>query len=346
MSLVLLACALLPQLTGAEGDEPRTVLWPVGSGYAQYALYNTYGTPLQRGKILHAGLDVCDHRIGSETRNRSVYALEDGSVERVFVDEAVNYVSGIVVRSKAKPERAWLYLHLEKDSLRFAEGEEVGINQILGDVLLDDTVTGVEHVHLSRLGGDFANQDWEHITELNVRNPLALFVPVALGDGKAPEVVEIPEEDRVDGEEHLVFRADESDSSSARYSRVALPASTASQPYPTDVLACVRDEDGGPHVELAPYRLTLTVKDEPPETFVLCLDGPLPRPEVICEPLGRGRNKKAYFVLTSGGESCGSAPALANAWLAEAGPHTLELTVEDVNQNKTTVTTVVEAQAP
>jgi len=337
MSLALLALALLPQLHGSEGDEPRAFLWPLGSGYAPYELLTTYGQPNDKARRLHAGLDVSDRSRLTGTHTRSVYALEDGRVVWVFLDP-VNYQSGVVVASHSVPGRAWLYLHLETSSIRFAEGDEVSVNQILGELLLDDPVTGVEHVHLSRLGGKFERPEdgtdvgWGSLPEQSERNPLALLKPAALGDLARPSV-------EVIDDESLHFRPDESSPSSDPIPRTAIPAAMG----PVDALACVHDGDGGPH-PLAPYKLQLTVQDDPSQTFHLCLDGPLPAPEVICRRMKLATGEyRVFFVLTNGALACGSSPAPTNAWRATAGPHTLELSLEDVSGLATKVEVVTEA---
>lgn len=337
MMLALLT-GFLFQLHGADGDEPRTFLWPLGSGYAPYSLLTTYGQPDENGNRLHHALDVTELSLVTGKTSSTVYSLEDGVVRRVFVDPA-NFTSGVVVESKSKPERAWLYMHLEKGTIRVAEGQEVWTNQILGRLLYVDTFNEAVHVHLARLGGDFRNQRWEEIDLLSERNPLRLLRPEALGDSNAPEV------EVVDGNK-VRIRSDEALADTSPYDVTAIPASTATRPFSVDVLACVQDRDGGKY-PLAPYKLKLTVKDVPALTFHLCLDGPLPDPPAICEEVKlRAHEYRVFYVLTNGTKDCGSAPATANAWQAGVGPHKLELMVEDVAGLQTTVETEVEAESP
>jgi hypothetical protein len=342
MTLALLACVLLPQLHGVEGDEPRVFLWPLGSGYARYELRATYGQPEGKGLVrLHDGLDVSTRSALTGAETRSVYALEDGVVKRVYVDDGENYVSGLVVASNAVPGRALLYLHLEKGSLRFAEGDPVRTNQIVGEVLFDDPVTHVEHLHLSRLGGDFVNEPWSSIASLSERNPLALLKPEALGDDSPPVI------EAVEGEQ---FRFEEDDAASSRGTlRTPIPASTGGQPRPIDVLAIVTDSDGGPH-PLAPYRMRLTVQDETPQTFWLCLDGPLPAATALCDRIKRNAppppRHDYFFFLTNGAPDCGAHCDESYAWQASVGQHTLDLSVEDVAGRQATASTVIEVVPP
>jgi peptidase M23-like protein len=342
--VLALAFVLAQSLHGAVGDErplasdpiaaERVVLWPFGTGFAPYELRSTYGQAEGVAHHMHRGLDVSDRRVGTGVRLRPVFALEDGVVVRVHEDPG-NYVSGMVVESNAKPGRAWLYLHLEKGTLRFAEGEEVYKDQILGDSLLVDTVTNVPHLHLSRIGGDFATHDWNTVTDLNERNPLALFRPDILGDATSPTI------EVIDGES-LRFRSNEGSASMSVFSSGSIPASTAA-----DVRACVHDQDGGSSTKLGPYKLELTIQGDETRSWRLCLDGPLPEPRTLYEDVKRGPGEyDVYFVLTNGAEDWGTAPAVANAWEASPGPNTIELKVSDVAGHEATVTTVIDALPP
>lgn len=317
------------------GDETGNLLWPLGSGFLPYELRANYGAPEGSGKVnLHFGIDVIGVR-----KSQKVYALEDGKVVGLVDDDPLD--SGLVVESKAGG-RAFLYLHLDKDSIQFEVGEEVLTDHWLGNVVREDAYTEVAHLHLSRLGGDYATRDWAIMDKASVRNPLALIDCTLLGDSTKPEIVLMEHDPMKD--EPLAFRANEGAGSNYHESG-KLP------PTLLDVIACVYDGDGRSENRLAPYELGLTVKKGSTVTkHCLRLDGALPHPEsealynnekpLRTEGIESGTlpaDLRYYFVLTNGGDACASPPALERAWDASSSAsrefYQLELTVKDVAGN-------------
>jgi hypothetical protein len=296
--------------------------WPLGSGVDAYPLRATYGQLQgeEENVDLHFGLDV----VAAEAAE-AVYALEDGTVAKVYTDKG--YYSGILVETDSGA--ALLYMHLEGSTIQHAQGDPVAMDDYLGDVVYVDDATGVRHLHLARFAE--TSHHWHDIDRFSSGNPLVLLDPDLLDDSNAPEVMVL-----ADGERFAV-RLDEDPTTTATQDYLDLDALV---PGKLDVLARIRDHDAAQDHDLAPYwvRLEIVPSTGEPLVFETTLDGSL-KPYAGDEralfnlddehPSG---DEGQYFVLTNGGAE----PTISGCWQSAAGKYTLRVTVRDVAGNEET----------
>ena len=310
----MIAVLLFLIAQGADG-EPDNLLWPVGDGWEAPEVYTTYGQAVDEGPpLVHRGLDIVPPKDW-----RRVYAIESGVV--VEVSEDGGEAGVLIERTSALAhgkKRAFWYLHLDPKKIRVKKGQRVSENQWLGSIPTDDGLGRKEHLHLSRLEGDYRNQGWSELDALAVRNPLALI------DAQHHEDTEAPRVHAIDAGHFGFLRHD----TEVKLDPEALEAGAI------DVVARVDDRSDHSR-ELAPRSMRLVVKGAgAADEFVLELDSPLPLAGIYSEdpPFEShgAHDEKApiepptyYFFLT------GSA-----GWLAAPGHYTLELFVADATGNE------------
>lgn len=321
---VLMSCAPV------FAQEPGGLRWPVGSGTKPYPLRATYaqfeGCYDDSGNSgsLHLGLDILYRT--PETEYEIVHAIEAGTVKRVR-RKSIDY-SAVVIESSSVSDRAFLYLHLDRNSILVNVGDVVSVGQPIGRIAYGNLATGEAHLHLSRLGEGFKSHTWSDLDELSTANPLKLLKPEYLGDSDKPLVTAGV------NAASLFMRPNETG---------AIPASASGHVW-MDVIVQASDRAPLSTHLLAPYEIELTVTTQGTTKPVskLTLDGKLGTEDSILYNIDGAflscgetqvSNYTYFFVITNGG----SPPSKANAWDASPGDHVLHAKIFDAQGNSTTV---------
>lgn len=325
-----------------QDPEPGNLRWPMGPGNVAFPLRATYGQLEgdEESADLHLGLDVLPGKKGEP-----VYAIEAGTVRRVQrVGADTGKASacegtvgpehcGVLVVSRDVAKRAFLYLHLEEQSLAVETDQEVAAGDFLGQVVYDADLIGRPHLHLSRVGGAYASSCWADLDDLSVRNPLRLLDPATLDDAVLPEFQKLKS-----GSRRHHWRTEEPD---PQY-----PA-TIQAGDALDLVVRVFDADGsGSGRRLAPYRIRMTITSpDGTEVREILLDGPLTsarkdalRPEDLysldekypSRATLTGKKHAFYFLPT---QAEGTALDYDHHWVARAGQHEFVLEAFDAADN-------------
>jgi hypothetical protein len=345
-----LACSLALQA------ETGNLRWPLGSGAKAYPLRATYGqfegSAEERGDY-HYGIDIIAGLAGEK-----VYAIESGTVVRkqlhgsdsgtggdctVLGPKGSDGVDlercGLLIESDSIPGRHFLYLHLEERTIQFSPGDHVAVGDRIGDVLYKDTITKVEHLHLSRVAGIDPATCWAAIEEHSVENPLKLLTP--LEDTVAPEFLLLTKTMRR-------FRTNDYNDDEPDY----LSIDSIHVGDALDLVVRAHDCDGsGSNHRLAPLRVELEIAAPGgvTETRALAFEGPLQNAldlrrasadfynvdeKYHSTGLSPGRRYRYFFVPTNAG-SGGSATQTMNAWVpTSVGKHEFRVRAFDVADNK------------
>ena len=193
--MILLALLLQGQPQWRPDDEHGNLLWPLGDGVTPPRILRNYLQAEVSGSVhAHAGIDLVP-----DAMDRDVWALEDGTIVRIDRDEdGDGQGAGLVVAAKGSkvPGRAFLYLHLDPDSIKdWIVGDEVEVDELLGRVQEDDGQDDPEHLHLTRVAGRYADEatPWSLIENLSIRNPL-FMIDHALHEDTEPPKIELDED--------------------------------------------------------------------------------------------------------------------------------------------------------
>lgn len=316
--------AILLCLAQAGDGEPADLRWPVGDGEEPPALYTGYGQATDQGApIPHRGLDILPPRDW-----RRVYAIERGVVIDVRLSN--DGEAGVLIE-RASPlssgrKRALWYLHLDAKTIRVKRNAVVREDQWLGSLSKDEDGLLLEHLHLSRLEGDYQSVKWHQLDTLAVRNPLLLIDQSYQKDQVAPKCHAL---------ENGPFGFLRHATGEALTDASHLPADAI------DIVAHVDDEAHlSPDLSPVAMHLELTrVGDASPETFDLRLDGRLPEAGLYCE-------KPPYEAHGTHDVSAPIEPAKYlflltwnKVWKAAPGAYTLKLVAEDSLGNSSSTLT-------
>jgi hypothetical protein len=322
--LLLLACQ-----QWKPDDDHEDLLWPLDDGSTAPLLRATYLQAEGPGSVkLHAGVDMIP------SADRTVWALEDGTVVRIEGKKEngkpESKVAGMIIASKKKPGRAFLYLHLDPGSIDLEELDEVSADEELGQVRAEDPSTSYpEHLHLARIAGLYEDIAWDQLDRLSVRNPLDLVDESVLEDSRKPEILSM-------GKTPFHFRLNEDPSTSTTTKLPgAIPSATM-----VDVVAQVRDGSDASS-DIAPYELELRIRSGgKTHSFLLLLDGPPPTSASVLYNIkdpstsGVGGSDPAYFLnLTNGSDGSTFSMDKMRAWCTSKGSFDLELVVKDLAGN-------------
>lgn len=328
---------LLALQVGTCSDPP--LRWPLGSGEPECAVISAYAQ-LERSDAAashwaHDGLDI------AAAPGDPVYAIDAGTVRRV--DDKDPTTSRIIVESAAG--RALLYLHLAPGTIPFTLGDEVHVDDYLGDVANVTVPDVYDHLHMgvvSQLSPAYW-LDYEAVAD-----PLCLLSPG--WDETPPTIADLPAaavfDDAQGAPMHVGFRK--------RGSSGVLQGAASLAGQELDVIARVWDDAGANTAwKIIPRTATLRITPEPPTgaaalewTVVLDHSTRSDPAQVYAagdpfESIGWGEQSKRdfYLILTHGTTDDDGA---SGGWQPKPGVYSLQLTITDAADNTAAASNLLE----
>ena len=145
--------------------------WPMGPGNEVQPIGNYYAQFLDfSSPYYHDGLDL----MGSG--GDSVYSVSDGFIREIVVSDP-NYSGLFITSNSTGQDLGWCYYHITSTTMPFIEGDEVHVDDYLGDISTWHTAD-FHHLHFTRCRYPGNNSAWYDA----VANPIEFLVPSAEPD--------------------------------------------------------------------------------------------------------------------------------------------------------------------